>query len=214
MNIARPKISKHLPNSTLEELQRDGELETGTIQDEDAVNFNVEALELTDVVTDKVIFIGSHFSRVVMRDVIMRQTDTSSASLDSGHLVRVEFVSCRMTGVDFNQTVLHDVTFKNCKLDLANFRQADLRRVAFIDCTLQEADFARANINNVEFQTCTLEKTIFDQARCQKLDLRSSELIAIQGWKSLKGATIDGTQLISAGPYLAHELGIVVRDES
>lgn len=212
MNIARPKLPAHLPDASIEDLLADGELENGLIQNTEAINSNVEAPELTDIVTEKVILVGSHFSRIVMRDVIMRQTDLSSASLDSGHLVRVEFINCRMTGVDFNQTILHDITFKGCKLDLANFRRADLRRVAFIDCTFQETDFAASKLHTVEFQDCTLEKTIFEQAHCQKLDLRSSELIALQGWKYLKGATIDGTQLISAAPYLAHELGIIVSE--
>lgn len=212
MNIARPKLPAHLPDATIEELLNDGELENGMLCGVDAINSNIEALELTDVITDKVLFIGSHFSRVVMRDVIMRQSDLSSVSLDSGHIVRAEFVNCRMTGVDFNQTILHDVTFKDCKLDLANFRRADMRRVAFIDCTLQETDFAGAKFNGVNFQGCTLEKTVFEQAHCQKLDLRTSQLISIQGWKYLKGASIDGAQLISAAPYLAHELGIIVSE--
>jgi uncharacterized protein YjbI with pentapeptide repeats len=212
MNIAYPKLPAHLPELAIEDMLRNGELENGMLQDRDAVNSNVEALELTDIVAEKIVFTGSHFHRIVARDVIMRHSDFSSVSLDSGHLVRVEFTNCRMTGVDFNQTILHDVTFKDCKLDLANFRKADLRRVAFIDCTFQETDFAGAQLNSVDFQSCTLENTTFDQSRCQKLDLRTSQLIAIQGWKSLKGATIDGVQLISAAPYLAHELGISVSD--
>jgi uncharacterized protein YjbI with pentapeptide repeats len=84
--------------------------------------------------------------------------------------------------------------------------------VRFIDCTLSETDFLGARLHDVEFQRSTLERTVFDQVRAQKLDLRSSELIDISGWRSLKGVTIDNLQLIAIAPYLAHELGFTVRD--
>ena len=190
----------------------DGQLEEVRLEADQAVNCNVPALDLNSVLLEKVQFTGSQFSRVTMRDVVAKQTDVSSASLDNGSIVRTEFVSCRMMGVDFGRTSLHDVVFRGCKLDLANFRQTDLRRVQFIDCTLVEADFGGATITNVQFQSSVLEKTIFDRATCKGVDLRSSELVSIAGWRFLKGATIDGLQLVMASPHLAQELGIIVRD--
>lgn len=212
MKIAKPQLPTQPEDSTLELMAQDGELEEARLYDQDGTNCNVAGLSLSSVLMEKVFLTGAHLGRVTVRDLAAKQTDFSSASLDNGLIVRAEFLNCRMTGVDFSQTNLHDVVFRGCKLDLANFRQADLRRVRFIDCTLVEADFGSARLSYVEFQSSLLEKTAFSQAACKAVDLRTSELIAIAGWRWLKGATIDGLQLVSAAPYLAQELGLIVRD--
>ncbi|HET8884197.1 MAG TPA: pentapeptide repeat-containing protein [Candidatus Saccharimonadales bacterium] len=212
MKIAAPKLPVQLDDSTVAVMMNDGELEEVRLHDEEATNCNVAALDLNSVLIEKVQFIGAHFSRVTMRDVLARAGDFSSAHLDNGMVVRVEFVNCRMTGVDFSRTSLHDVVFRGCKLDMANFRFSDLRRVQFIDCTLVETDFMNAKLASVEFQSSVLEKTIFSQAVCKQVDLRSSQLVDIVGWRDLKGAVIDGAQLAMAAPYLAQELGLIVRN--
>jgi uncharacterized protein YjbI with pentapeptide repeats len=144
MKLTRPKLSINPEDATVAAMVDDGELESVRLHDEIAVNCNVAALQLIDVVIEKVQFTGAHFSRIVARDLLARQVDFSSAHLDNGLLVRVEFVNCRMTGTDFSLTNIHDVTFKNCKLDSAIFRKADLRRVEFIDCDLSGVDFSMA----------------------------------------------------------------------
>lgn len=212
MKIARPKVPVQLEDATLEMMIRDGELEDAQLRVIEAVNCNVAGLELSSVVLEKVTLTGSHLTRLTARDVRARQSDFTAAHLGNGTLVRVEFVDCRMTGVDFNQASLHDVVFRGCKLDMANFRQADVRRVQFIDCILFETDFINATLTDVAFQSCLLEKTVFSQATCKQVDLRTSQLITIAGWRSLKGATIDSLQLTGVAPYLAHELGIKVQD--
>jgi uncharacterized protein YjbI with pentapeptide repeats len=211
MKLAAPRLPAHLEVSSITTMVNDGELEAVRLEDEDAVNCNVAALDLSEVVIDKVQLTGAHFGRVTMRDVSLRSTDLSSAHLENGMLVRTEFVNCRMTGVDFSQTSLHDVTFRGCKLDLANFRQADLRRVHMIDCTLLETDFTNATLSSVEFQASVLDRTVFTHATCKLADLRSSQLIDVVGWRFLKGVTIDSVQLAGIAPSLAAELGLRVR---
>lgn len=212
MKLAQPRLLPQLDDRSIAVMASDGELENARLQNEEAINCNVAALDLSSVVIEKVQFTGAHFSRVTMRDVRTTQTDFSSAHLDNGMLVRAEFVNCRMTGVDFSRTSLHDVVFRGCKLDLANFRFSDLRRVAFIDCTLSETDFMNAKLTCADYQSSALEKTVFSQAVCKQVDLRSSTLIDIVGWRDLKGAILDGAQLVGAAPYLAQELGLQVRE--
>lgn len=212
MKIAKPQLPAHLEDSTIAVMAQDGELEEVRLHDEDGTNCNIAGLSLSGVLTEKVFLTGAHLSRVTVRDLIAKQTDFSSASLDNGVIVRAEFLNCRMTGVDFSQTSLHDVVFRGCKLDLANFRQADLRRVQFVDCTLVETDFGSAKLTSVDFQSSVLDKTSFAHAVCKTVDFRTSQLTDIQGWRSLKGATIDGLQLVLSAPYLAQELGLIVRD--
>lgn len=150
MKLAHPKISIDLESSTVETMVDDGELESVRLEGETAINCNVTALQLIDTVIDDVQFTGAHFSRIVARDVIFKRSDFSSASLDNGMLVRVEFINCRMTGIDFSRSNIHDVTFKDCQLDKADFTKASLRRVAFNNCSLIEVDFTSASMTDVE----------------------------------------------------------------
>lgn len=212
MKIAKPQLPAQLDDSTIAAMVDDGELEAARLWGEDGTNCNIAGLDISSVATEKVIFTGAHFSRVTVRDMVAKQTDWSSACLDNAQVVRAEFSNCRMTGVDFSQASLHDVVFRGCKLDLANFRQCDLRRVQFIDCTLVETDFGSARLTSVEFQSSTLERTVFNRAVCKTVDLRGSQLNQIAGWQALRGATIDSLQLVAAAPYLAQELGLIVRD--
>jgi uncharacterized protein YjbI with pentapeptide repeats len=210
MKLSRPRLPAQLEDGSLDMLL-EGELDNVKCTDMDATKSTVLAMDIDTVVMEKVGFLQAQLLRVTVRDAVMKQCDFSSASLTDGAFNRAEFITCRMTGVDFSKTSLHDVTFRGCKLDMANFRFADLRRVHFIDCTLVETDFLGATLYNVVFESCMLEKTVFDQAKCKQVDLRTSQLIEISGWGSLKGVIIDDGQLISVAPYLANELGLSVR---
>lgn len=150
MKLAYPKLSTNLENVTLATMIDDGELESARLYDEIAINCNVAALQLIDTVIEDVQFTGAHLSRIVARDVIFKRADLASASLDNGMLVRVEFINCRMTGIDFSWSNIHDVTFKDCQLDRVDFTKAHLRRVAFIDCSLESADFTSASLTDIE----------------------------------------------------------------
>ena len=213
MKLAAPQLPAVLDPSTVAAMVQDGELENAHLADEDAVNTNCAALELRGVKIDRVQFMSAHFERINARDVIVMQSDFSGTSLSNGDCNRVTFTNCRMTGFDANKASLHDVIFRGCKLDLANFRFSDLRRVQFIDCTLAETDFLSATLRDVSFQNCILERTVFEKIKVQKLDLRTSQLSEVAGWQSLKGALIDNVQLSAVAPYLAHALGLIVRDD-
>jgi uncharacterized protein YjbI with pentapeptide repeats len=212
MKIAPPQLPAHLELYSVADVLSDGELEDGRLYDEEAVSMTCPALDLQTVMIEKFTVAGAHLGRINARDIIIIKSDFSAANLSDGSINRASVTNCRMTGLDVSKTILRDVTFQGCKLDLANFRFADLRRVRFIDCTFNEADFMGARLHDVAFEKCTLERTVFDQVAAQKLDLRSSELIDISGWRSLKGVTIDNLQLVTIAPYLAHELGFTVRD--
>lgn len=213
MKHNQPKIQSHLELLTLDALQS-GTVEDGHLIEVDATGCEVDSLELTVVKLDKCILTSAAFEQLVVRDVIASQSDFSVANVSEGTISRTQFIGCRMTGVDLSRATLRDVTFSGCKLDMANFRFADLRSVRFVDCDLRETDFMSAKLHEVGFESCTLERTAFHQSNCKNVDLRSSDLIDISGWKSLKGVIIDSAQLAANAPYLAHELGIMVRDTS
>lgn len=203
-------------NSQLDEISLDmfleGDLEDAALLNHDATNCHITSLDMSSVVLEKVTFTGAQFERINARDVKVGQCDLSAAMLASGAMNRVEFRNCRMAGVDFSKTALHDALFQGCKLDMANFRFADMRRVKFVDCTFVDTDFLGATLHDISFESCTMERTVFTQAKCKSVDLRGSDLIEVSCWAALKGVTIDGAQLAQVAPYLANELGIIVRN--
>jgi uncharacterized protein YjbI with pentapeptide repeats len=210
MKLSTPSLPARLETATLQELL-DGSLEDMLLEDVDATNCSVTALDLSGVKLERVFLTAAQCERVSARDVIVKGSDFSAANFSNGVWNRAEFTNCRMSGVDFSKASLHDVTFKSCRLDMANFRFADLRRVKFIDCTMTEVDFLGARLVDATFEMSDLEKAVFETASCTRVDLRTSQLTDLVGWKSLKGATIDSVQLAAIAPYLANELGIAVR---
>jgi hypothetical protein len=210
MKLSTPRITPELEAATIDDLLA-GDMEDARLTDVDATNCHVTSLELNSVVLEKVTLTQAQFERIGARDLQAKKCDFSAAMMAGGAINRAAFMGCRMTAVDFNKTALHDITFTGCKLDMANFRFSNLQRVTFVDCTLSETDFLGARLRDVTFTSCVLEKTVFEQVTCGQVDLRSSQLTEIVGWRSLKGATIDDLQLVAVAPYLAHELGLVVR---
>jgi uncharacterized protein YjbI with pentapeptide repeats len=209
MKLGSPHLSARLESVGIENLLG-GDLEDALLEDVDATNEPITALDMSSSRLERVTLTAAQCERVNARDVVVKGSDTSATNLSNGSWNRAEFVNCRMSGVDMNKTALHDVSFRGCKLDMANMRFSDLRRVVFVECSLTEADFLNARLVDVTFENCHLERVVFESVSCTRVDLRTSELIEIVGWKSLKGATIDTTQLVSAAPYLANELGLKV----
>lgn len=210
MKLSSPRLPSSFETASREDFLS-GDMEVAVMADLDATNCVVTPLDLSEVRLEKVLLTAAQCERVNARDVVVKGCDMSAANFSNGAWNRAEFTNCRMTGVDFSKTSLHDVLFKDCLLSMANFRFADLRRVEFVDCMMSEADFLNSRLVDVVFETSGLEKAVFESASCSRVNLSTSQLMDIVGWKSLKGATIDTTQLMSVAPSLAHELGIIVR---
>lgn len=145
-------------------------------------------------------------------DVILTNSDLSAVSLPNLSAERVEIRDTRMSGAQIYEATLQDMLFRDCKLDLSNFRFSMLKNVIFEDCVLIEADFAGATLDNVSFKGCELEKADFSNTKVKKLDLRTSNIVGINGISSLEGAIITPTQLIGIAPQIANEIGLVVQD--
>lgn len=213
MKLTRPILPAVLDDYTLDDLERESSLDAAHVVDVEPRTLDIAAADITGVLFEKCNLTRSQLPRLNGRDVDVRKSDFSNVGMTNASLKRVAFSDCRMSGLDVSQAQLHDIIFKGCKLDMANFRFADLRRVTFVDCQLTETDFLGASLFEVKFESCQLERTVFEKTTCKKVDLRTSELIEISGWTSLRGATIDGAQLTMIAPYLASALGLTISND-
>lgn len=179
-----------------------------------AVDISAKKIKSADVEAcrlQKVDFTESALEKFVIKDTF----------IDSGSLVACNFTesgwryvvvsNARCSGTLFQMSKLKDVVFRDCKLDLTNFRYAKLENVLFDNCLLNDTDFYNAELTNVTFDGCTIEKIELSSAKLKKVDFSSSELEIVQGITSMKGAIVSSLQLISLAPYLANELGLVVK---
>lgn len=179
-------------------------------------------LELHDVTAPSVSFdecklqkpllTHSTFEKLSLRDVVVQGGDVSALSASEGGAIRVSFADARMTGFDASRSSYKNVTFKSCKLNMANFRFSKLHNVRFEDCNLTDADFQTAELTNVVFKDCQLTKVQFSNAKCNHVDLRSSTIEGLVGWKTA-AVTIDSVQLMHVAHELANELNITVSDD-
>lgn len=185
-------------------------LENVRLEGADLYNATLAHLDIRESLVENCIFMQADLDKIQMMDVTLQSSDTSAAKCTDGSLIRVLFMKSRMNGLNMSKSTLRDVTFKDCQLSMANFRFTKFLRVRFESCTLAEADFMGAELNQVEFSDCTIDRTVFDQVRVKGMDLRSSTVISLSGWNSLRGATIDSVQLATIAPQIAAELGIRV----
>ncbi len=214
MKLTLPQLPPQagLELAQVRQLKTEASLERIMLVHVDATGLRASNLSLDEAILEKVSLIEARLEKLRLSDAELKTCDLSAARCSESSWIRVRARGGRMAGLDLSRSVINDVIFENCKLDMANFRFAKLTRVQFTDCSMRETDFQMAELNDVVFQTSHLEKTEFHQCKLKAVDARSSELVGIRGWQSLKGLTIDSTQLVTIAPQLALDLGLVIQD--
>jgi uncharacterized protein YjbI with pentapeptide repeats len=124
----------------------------------------------------------------------------------------VEVHGARIGSAELYESSWSGVRFVGCKLGFVNLRGATLRDVAFVDCTVDELDLVSAEALRVAFEDTRVRRLDVQSSRLQHVDLRGADLHELSGIESLRGATIDSSQLSRLAGMLAQSLGITVTD--
>jgi uncharacterized protein YjbI with pentapeptide repeats len=119
----------------------------------------------------------------------------------------------RMTGFQWINGALRDVAFQDCRLDLSTFRFSKLTDVVFTDCNLTRADFTNADLSRARFVNCVLAGAQFSHANVGGTRFTRCELVDIDGVTSLRGAILEGHNLIALAHTLATALGITIETD-
>lgn len=213
MKIQLPVVLRdRLLNVAVARLKAEARLEGVKVERIGASGLRAGNMSVDEAFFEKVLFASAKLEKLRAADVEFRACDFSATTCAEGTFIRTCFNNCRLMGANLSQVVFKDVVFQNCKLDMSNFRLATLKRVQFIDCVLSETDFQMSELTDVEFQNCRLEKTEFDHCKIKRADARTSQMFDIRGWQSLRGLTIDTSQLMAVAPELATELGLTIKD--
>ena len=157
-------------------------------------------------------FGDSRLRAVKFSDVIAERIDAANGDWGGAQLRCTRFSDARLTGLNFAEARIEEVSFKGCKLDYANFRHSAIKQVSFEGCVLTGADFQGASLDATLFSDCQLVEADFSKAKFSLVDLRGSELALAGSVLGLRGAIIDPLQLMELARTLAQELGIAVKD--
>lgn len=120
------------------------------------------------------------------------------------------FDHCRLTGADFIEAEITDVTFEQCEFRLASFRMARLERVSFVDCRLSEVDAFELAAKSVSFDGSRLDGINLDRLRAERLDLRGADSLTLEGVGRLDGCLVTELQLHGLVHELAAATGLLV----
>ncbi|GAA2029146.1 pentapeptide repeat-containing protein [Catenulispora yoronensis] len=151
---------------------------------------------------------GGEWSKTTFADVRVADSRLLGPDLSASHWRDTELVRGIASGVQWHDADVRRVHFDQVKLDAVNFRGAALTDVVFTDCLLREADFGGTKMTRVRFPGCTFEDADFSRAKLSDVDLRGARLHFKAGFDALRGATIDGGQLVELAPALAGHVGL------
>jgi uncharacterized protein YjbI with pentapeptide repeats len=139
--------------------------------------------------------------------------DLSGAVLQECSLTRVEFRSCRLSGLQAPRDRFVDVGFFGSRMDGANFRMSIWERAELYDCDLADTDFYESTMPASRILGCDLSRVEFSKGNLAESSLQGSTLDGLRGVASLRKVTIGSDQIIPAAMALFKTLGIIVNDD-
>lgn len=110
-----------------------------------------------------------------------KNCNLSNCKVNNAKLQGVEFVDCKLLGLNFFQAkdFAFEVYFEKCLLDYASFDSKKLNKSEFSHCKMHEVNFTNADLSKSLFNDCDLYETVFAKTNLSGLDFTSSSNFAI-----------------------------------
>lgn len=193
----------------------DGFAETSEIQGRaftagDLSHPDLHAVSLDGCRLDSVRFSGA-MRMGTIADCELDVCDLANLLADESSMFRCAISTSRLTGMSWTAGVWRNISVVSTRADLTSFAYSTLQTVVFRECDLRQADFADAEFRDVVFEDCDLSGGRFHHARIQQnVRFRNCTLTGLVGVSGLRGATVDGGDLLGLAACLAQEAGINV----
>jgi uncharacterized protein YjbI with pentapeptide repeats len=152
------------------------------------------------------------FARLI--DCVVSDSDLSGTVLEECSLTRVEFRSCRASGLQAVRGRFVDVGLFASKLDGANFRMSEWARAEIADCDLVDSDFYEAKLPNSRIIGCDLTGADLSRSLLAGTHLSGSNLDDVRGGESLRKVKIGSDQIIPVAMAIFRALHVTVDDDS
>lgn len=143
------------------------------------IDFNINKLDskkYEGCTFSECIFQQCNLSNIVFTDCRFVDCDLSLATLTEAAFHEVEFCTCKLLGLHFDQCndFIFSVKFKDCVLNLSSFYEVKMKKTLFSNCTLHETDFESTILTEAIFHECDLTGAVFENTNLEKADFRSA----------------------------------------
>lgn len=142
----------------------------------DGYQFNDELIEFDNCIFNKSDFSNFDFSAFEFTECTFNSCDFSMACLTNTVLSGVNFINCKLLGVDFSRCskFAYSVKFENCILDYCSFIRNNLGKVILKNSSIREATFSETNLSSASFINCDLERTAFEKCNLEGCDFTTA----------------------------------------
>jgi uncharacterized protein YjbI with pentapeptide repeats len=204
-----PRLPPDLLPGNVRALEDEGEYAAAVLADSDFSRQTARSVAFDQVVLRHVSLGRARLPNMRMSDVRLEASDLSGASVQKARWHRVEFIGCRLTGMQLSQFSGGDLLFKECTLESALFTSGRFRSVHFERCNMRRVLLEKIDLAGAAFLGCDLTGADLTGSTLKGADFRGSDLtgVRVEG-RQLQGITIDAFQAIQ----VAALLGIIVKD--
>lgn len=112
---------------------------------------------------------------------IFKNCNLSNCKVSNTKLQDVEFIDCKLLGLNFYQA--KDFAFaifcEKCILDYASFDSKKMNKTVFNSCKMHEVNFTKADLSKTIFSDCDLNEAIFSQTNLNGVDLTTIKNFSI-----------------------------------
>lgn len=163
----------------------------------------IPAIRGGNVVFDRVSFANSEVAVVRLFDARFVGCDLSNAMFRVSEATRVEFVDCRLTGLNAFACRFEDVLIERCDARFIQLSEGRIRRSEIV-----ESDFTEASLNRVTFEVTQLRKVglrraDLAEAKLAGLDLTICDIEGISlRVEDLRGAIVNPAQAMDLARFL------------
>ena len=172
--------------------------------------------ELNGLCTQRVEFTACRFTRCTFRecdvkrfcfvDCVFDHCDLSNLRFENSTFQRVQFVDCRLTGVEWIKAALMNGSFKSCSMDYANLADTKLDHVEWSDCRMRESAWNNLRAKQTFFQ-CDLTSAMIRGVSMKGMDMTTCTLDGISiDPNDLRGMRVTALQALMFSRMLGLEI--------
>lgn len=211
-SVQRPSIEADELAPYTRPLKGELAVEDALIENAEGVNLTGEGRISRSRITANSTLAETAYRPLELQDVALDGVDVSNARWGEARLARVELTGCRGIGWQLHVAEAGDVFVEDCRMDMALIDLEKVRGLmVFRNVSLREATF-RGRLDQVLLLDCDLSGAEFEVTSARGADLRGSQLAGARGLLGLRGATVDGAQVLELAGQLVSEAGLTVSE--
>jgi uncharacterized protein YjbI with pentapeptide repeats len=191
-----------------EDLLSDRFMEEVRFQDLDVSGQRLSAISGSNLLFERVSFANCKISSVHWSDVRLVGCDLSNTVIRSFDVTRVEFIDCKLIGMNALGCKWQDVLLQSCDARFAQLSEGRVRRSEFRETQLREAALNVMDLEGTRLYDVVLRQADLGETRLVDIDLRTCDIEGISlRIEDLRGAIVSAVQAME----LVRFLGVVVQ---